>query len=125
MSSEDGEAEDGHTHHTSTYEDGDPTKFAKSDRQYGAGDHIELSQEPTVGHSDNEQERNEDEKNLSTSIEEIQDRGRYTTGEEAQGSQNTVGRPSSADGSLSIADDTPSVQVRRNIIVQIGCFLTA
>ena len=63
----------------------------------------------------------EEEDNLSIRDHTFSDNGIHMGGEQLRGpivsreSTSEIGRPSSADGSLSIPDDTPSIQVSKDI----------
>lgn len=122
MSSAYGEAEDGHVQSTGVENEGEKD-YVEPDAAYGADDQIELSQPTVLSQSESEVEKSEDDNSLSVNGKRHSEYGLETgkhvsaqflvTGTESPG----AGRPSSADGSLSIPDDTPSIQVSRQLII--------
>ncbi|KAL8830906.1 MAG: hypothetical protein Q9191_001168 [Dirinaria sp. TL-2023a] len=116
MSSAYGEAEDGHAHSTSTANEGDDQDNVETNAEYGADDLVELSRPTVSSQSESEPEKSEDENSLSIAEKADYDRESDITKDASQGAHVAAthllgdGRPSSADGSLSIPDDSPSIQ---------------
>ena len=119
MSSACGEAEDGHAYSTGTENESYGQNHVETNTEYGADDQVELSQPTISSQSESEPEKSENENSLSTTGKAVSDHEPDITKDAAGGAYVTAahfsgnGRPSSADGSLSIPDDTPSVQVSR------------
>lgn len=121
MSSACGEAEDGHAHSTSTANEGYDQNNVETNAEYGADDLVELSRPTVSSQSESEPEKSEDENGLSITEKAVYDHESDTTKDASQEAHVAAahllgdGRPSSADGSLSIPDDSPSIQVREGL----------
>lgn len=116
MSSACGEAEYGHEYSTSAENEGCDQNHVETNAEYGAHDQVELSQPTVSSQSESESGKSDDENSLRTTGKAVSDhesditndatRGPYVAAAHFTGEE----RPSSADGSLSIPDDTPSIQ---------------
>lgn len=113
MSSAHDEADDGPTHEESEEErqrivDAKSTDYSLShDRKY-------LSTRPNETDPDNDEVEKEEGDSLTGGAHAPLNNGIYLGGDRPPVTRDTtpeIGRPSSADGSLSIPDDTPSIQV--------------
>lgn len=122
MSSANGEAEDGHVQKRSAANEEREDSPFQPGAEYGADDHLELYQAEIPGQLNSEHEQSEEGSSLNDTYGETSKHGAGIPNPVSHGageigvSLEGAGRPSSADGSISILDDTPSVQVGKPIL---------